>query len=65
MTPDINLCRNCDRNYYGSDGCHYCALLHERLTERLLADDAPSWMVIAALAIHGPQKQLKPVWRIG
>lgn len=57
---------DCNHAELELDECPYCADAHADLLERLNGrDDTASWMVIAAMAIHGEQKKPGPVWRIG
>lgn len=65
---DPKLCRACHAPHFSDyDLCGWCSerLQHE-LEQRLRVDDGKaSWMVIAALAVHGERKQLLERWRIG
>lgn len=64
---DHKICLACKaRHFEPYDLCQWCAdVLQYELERRLREDDGkPSWMVIAAEAIHGKQPRLTRAWRI-
>lgn len=65
---DPKLCTSCHAPHFEDyDLCRWCADERQReLEHRLRQDDGkPSWMVLAAEAVHGKQPRFKRVWRIG
>lgn len=58
-------CPNCDAVIDSSGECAWCEFNRRQLLERLSGgrDDALSWMVVAAMAVHGwREKEPERVW---
>lgn len=61
----MSTCPNCDTPIEDHSTCPYCEFRRRELLERLSEQqDRPSWVWIAAMAVHGEGKQVERVWWI-